>query len=211
MKKNQIWSLGNFSPGIQVNPHYFGEMQLKKKNRITKFFITSTIRRKYQLLISAVEKLKKEKFKFHIIVVGKRKTFSKKNICKNLRNNFTFKYNITYSELYTEVYDSDYIIINLDPDNEYDSKFMKIRVTGSVQLAYGFLKPVLIHKNFANFYKFNFSNSFIYENSTFDRVMKDAIKKKKKKYNKMQENLLLLSKEIYRNSFYNVKSSLNEL
>jgi len=38
LKKNRIWSLGNFSSSIQINPHYFGKIKQRKKNKITKFF-----------------------------------------------------------------------------------------------------------------------------------------------------------------------------
>ena len=94
LKKNQIWSLGNFTSGIQINPHYFGEMKLRKKNKITRFFITSTIERNYKNLILAVEKIKDENLEFHIVVVGKWNTFSHLNISERVRDNFTFKYNI---------------------------------------------------------------------------------------------------------------------
>ena len=211
LKKNQIWSLGNFSIGTQVNPHYFGNFHFRKKNKITKFFITSTVKRKYQILIDAAEKIKNENLKFHVIVVGKTPTFSKRNISKKLKHNFTFKYNVTYSELYKEVYESDYIIINLNPDNKYDIQFTKIRVTGSAQLAYGFLKPVLIHKNFSKSYKFNSSNSFIYNNSDFIKNMKEAINLEDKDYQKLQEIMLFLSREIYMKSLNNIKFCLNNL
>lgn len=203
--------MGNFSLGTKVNPHYFGNLKLKKKNRKTKFFITSTTKRKYKFLINAAEQFKIEKLNFHIIVVGKSKVFSKKNIPEDLKKFFTFKYRITYTELYKEVSDCDYIIINLDPNNPEDVLFSKIRVTGSAQLAYGFLKPVLINENFANFYHFNSSNSFIYTNSNVIKVMRDAINLDIKYYKEMQKHLSLLSKEIYTQSLYNVKNCLNQL
>ena len=211
LTRNQIWSLGKFPFGKQVNPHFFGYLKYKRKNRITKFFMTSTIRRNYELVISTVEKIKSEKFKFRFIVIGKSKTFTKSSIMKQLRNNFSFKYNVTYSELYKEVYDSDYIILNLVPNNIYDTRFTKIRVTGSVQLAYGFLKPVIIHQDFAKIYNFNSSNSFIYDDSNFLSIMKDAINLDNARYQKMKENILLLSKDIYHKSLFNVNNSLNRI
>ena len=204
----QKWSLGNFSLGIQVNPHYFGEMKLKSKNNITRFFITSTINRKYDFLISAAQLLKEESQKFHIIVVGKTLTFNKAQIPRKLKNKFTFKYNIQYHELYKEVYESDFIIINLEPDNTEDVNFHKIRVTGSAQLAYGFLKPVLINEYFSNFYGFNYSNALIYKKSNFSAVMKNAINLNHIDYTKMRENLSFLSNKIYNVSLYNIKTSL---
>lgn len=212
LMKNNIWTLGNFSLGIQINPHYFGKIKpRKKKNKLTKFFITSTKNRNYHYLISAAEKIKDDDFRFHVIVVGKWKTFTKNDLSYKIKDNFTFRYKISYSELYKEVYDSDYIIINLDPENKEDEEFKNIRVTGSAQLSYGFLKPVLINKNFANIYKFNSNNSFLYENKNFVKVMKDAINQKNEDYKIMQDNLHLLSNYIYNNSLHNVKNCLEKL
>ena len=210
LKNNQIWSLGNFSLGLQVNPHFFGNLKLKNKNRITKFFITSTINRNYKLLLSAVEKIKNENLKFHINVVGKWMTFTENSISENLKDLFSFNFNISYSQLYKEVYESDYIIINLDPNNKKNEEFKANRTTGSVQLAYGFSKPVLINKDFASIYNFNNNNSFIYENTNFTQTMKDAIIKNKKYYKEMQKNMRILSREIYMKSLINVKKSLKE-
>ena len=211
LKNTQIWTLGNFSNGTQVIPHYFGDIKKKRKNKKTKFFITSTINRKYNLLVSSAKKIKKENLKFHIMVVGRTGNFSKTNIPEDLKDNFSFKYRISYKELYKIVYNSDYIIINLDPNNAADVNFQKIRVSGSSQLVYGFLKPVLINEEFARFYNFNSSNSLIYDNSNFSKVMKDAINLHNKEYKKLQENLSLLSNEIYSRSLSKVKNCLKEL
>ena len=206
LKNYQLLSLGNLPFTKKVNPHYFGPLKLIKKNRITTFFITSTIYRSYKFLILAAKKIKEECIKFHIIVVGKVKTFSQKDIPLTLKNNFTFKYRISYFELYKEVYRSDYIIINLNPNIKADRQFKKTRLTGSAQLSYGFLKPVLIHEDFADFYNFSSSNSMIYNSFNFTRVMRDAINMGNKNYRNMQKNLFLLSKIIYKESLLNLKS-----
>ena len=90
-KLNRIWSLGNFDNSLEVNPHYFGKIKLRRKNNKTKFFITSTVQRNYRFLISAVEKLNKENLYFEIIVIGKVKKFSHKNIRKKIQKFFNFK------------------------------------------------------------------------------------------------------------------------
>ena len=208
-KNNQIIGLGNFPIGKKINPHYFGDFKPKIKNKVTKFFITSTIFRNYTLLIIAAKQLKKEKKSFHVIVVGKIKTFSSKDIPTKLINNFTFKYHISFYELYKDVYNSDYIIINLDQNMKDDIQFNKTRVTGSAQLSYGFLKPVLINQHFSKFYDFNSSNSIIYNHSNFTKAMRDAVNMDTKNYKKLQENLSFLEKEIYLNSLINLKHCIN--
>ena len=52
-KQNRIWSLGNLKNALYVNPHYFGNIKIKNKNKRTKFFITSSVERNYKDLISA--------------------------------------------------------------------------------------------------------------------------------------------------------------
>ena len=159
--------------------------------------------------MSAAEKIKEENLKFHVIVVGKwKKAFTKNNIPEKLKNNFTFKYKISYLELFKEVIYSDFIIINLDPNNTEDNEFKNIRVTGSAQLAYGFLKPVIINKEFAGIYNFNSFNSFIYENSNFFEIMKNAINQKNKYYKIMQQKLSITSNKIYNFSLFNVMKCL---
>lgn len=211
LNKEQKWSLGNFTNFTQINPHYFGNILNKKKNKITRFFITSTIWRKYEILISAVEVLKDENLEFQVIVVGKWNTFTQHNISEKVRDNFIFKYNITYSELYNEVNNSDFIIINLDPYNIKDISFKTTRVTGSSQLVYGFLKPAIINKKFAFFYNLNSNNSFIYKNSNFTDTMRNAINLNDLNYQKMKKNLEKTAKNIYKNSLDNVNICMNKL
>lgn len=210
-KKTQMWSLGNFTNWTQVNPHYFGKIFKKRKNKITRFFITSTIERKYEYLISAVEELKDENLEFQVIVVGKWNTLSQYNISEKVRDNFTFKYNISYSELYNEVNNSDFIIINLDPHNIKDNAFKTRRVTGSSQLVYGFLKPAIINKKFAYIYNLDKNNSFIYKNSNFTDTMRNAIKINDLSYQKMKKNLAKAANNIYKISLDNVNICMNKL
>ena len=211
IKKHQILSLGHFSLGTQINPHYFGDLRLKNKNRNTTFFLTSTINRNYKFLITAFETIQTENLSFHVNVVGKSHVFSKNDLSKKLINYFTFEYMISYSELYKKIDNSDFIIINFDPKNIEDIRFNKIRVTGSSQLVYGFLKPAIIHKDFAKFYNFNYSNSIIYDNKNFTQSIRNAIIMDNKRYKSIQENLSSLERQIYMESFDNLKKSLKIL
>ena len=81
--QNRIWTLGNISKGIQVNPHYFGNIKIKEKNKKTRFFITSTAYRNYKNLIESVKKLKKENFNFDLL--RKFQKLLKKNLYLSLK------------------------------------------------------------------------------------------------------------------------------
>ena len=209
--KNRIWTLGHFPIGIYVNPHYFGKIKLKKKNKITRFFTISSIYRKYNYLVSTSQKLKEENYDFEIIVIGKTKTFSKKNINGKLKNNFIFNYNVNFSQLYKAVDSSDYILITLDPDNKRDKIFKYNKVTGSAQLSYGFLKPVIINYYFSNAYNMTKENCFLFDKTNFYEVMKKAIVLNNQDYKIMQKNLINLSNRLYHDSLLNVKKTLLSL
>ena len=209
--QNKIWSIANFSNALQVNPHYFGNIKIKNKNNITKFFITSSMGRNYTNLVLSCEKLIKENLKFEIIVIGWCKQFRRKLIPKKIRNNFKFKYQVSYSELYHEVENSDYIIINLDPNNKKEEQYKTLQATGSAQLSYGFSKPVLINKFFANIYGMNSNNSFLFDNSNLYNVMYDAIVLSDEDYKQKQNNLIRLSEKIYKISLAHVNLTLSSI
>ena len=99
---------------------------INKNIEKTKFFITSSFLRNYTNLLKACDKLKKENFVFEIIVTGRYDTLNR-IIPKNLTDNFIFKLNSNYSELYKSVIKSDYIIVILDPNIEYDKGYMEYK------------------------------------------------------------------------------------
>ena len=209
--KKRIWTLGNISKGLQVNPHYFGYIKIKDKTGKTIFFLTSTVHRNYNYFIKSLLKLKEDNLNFEIIVTGAKSFFNSSIIPKNLIHNFSFKYSICYEELYKAIIKSDFIILPFDPKKDIDKTYKSIRVSGSIQLAYGFLKPVIIDLNFADFYKLNNKNSLIYENYDFYTIMKKAIKLNDKEYKYLQSNLKDTVQEIYKISINNVKKTINEI
>lgn len=209
--KNRVWTLGNSSIGLQVNPHYFGNIPIKGKSKKTKFFLTSTIKRDYKPLIESVNLLHKENLNFEIIVTGRVSSFNSNRISANISNNFIFNHHVSYSKLYQLVDNSDYIIILLLPDNKYDEKYKTKKVTGSYQLSLGFNKPCLINNEFADYYDLNSQNSLIYNNKNLYIAMKKAILMNNSEYKKIQHNLQIKKKELYNISVNNVKRAIENL
>ena len=201
----------NLKNTLYVNPHYYGDIKIRKKNNRTKFFIISTQKRNYKDLILAAEKLKNENLDFEVIVIGREKTFSIKDLSENIKENFKFKYNTKFKDLYKAVYSSDYIIINLYPNYKNNDLFRKKRLTGSSQLSFGFYKLALIHKSFAEFYNMNSENSFLFDNSNFYGIMREAILLNDEEYKEKQKNLIKLSDSLYKLSLDNIKKSLNSI
>lgn len=207
--QNRILTLGDFKKGLYVNPHYFGTFDDHMKNQKTRFFITSTSGRNYDGLIESVQNLKNSGLDFEIMVVGRSDTLTREKIPSDLVNYFIFKRGIPYKQMYAEVQNSDYILMLLEPQNEYDNVFRTLRVTGTAQLVYGFSKPPIIQEDFAEFYKFNSKNAFIYgKNKTLTHIMSEAIKTSAKEYSKKSAQTTLLAKEIYDTSLSNLKKAL---
>ena len=210
-KQNRIWSLGNLNNTLFVNPHYFGKIKRRKKNKITTFFITSNGNRYYKDLVLAAEKIKNEGLQFKVIVIGKGEEFSYKNISDNLKTNFKFRYHVGFFELYKSVISSDYIIINLYPNYTTNDEYRTIILTGASQLSFGFLKPALIHKGFAKFYNMSSENSFLFDNTTFYKIMKKTVLLNDILYQKKQNNLIKLSVNLYKISYDNVVKTINSI
>ena len=170
--------------------------------------MTSSLGRNYKYFVECVERLKEENFNFEIIVTGRSTAFNIKMISDNLIDNFIFKHKVSYSELYKAVDISDYIIIPITPNDRFSNDYRTFKVTGSIQLVYGFLKPALIHQEFSKFYNLDHKNSLIYNDSNLYEIMRKAILLNKMSYKKLQNNLHLIEKEIYKNSINNIKRTL---
>lgn len=210
LSQNKFWVLGDFEKGLYVNPHYFGDVQFKNKNEKTRFFITSTTQRSYEVLIDAVTNLHNAGLDFEIFVCGRSYDLCKEAMPENIRNHFSFHQQIPYSTLYSEIQKSDYIIMLLDPENDYDKLFKGKRATGSAQLVYGFAKPPIIHKDFADMYKFDSDNAWIYNsNKNLTAAMKNAINEKSDNYEMRCAHVKLLASDIYSTSLNHVKKALH--
>ena len=207
--QNRVWSIGNLQNTLFVKPHYFGKINLRKKNNRTTFFVQSNGHRNYTYITLAAEKLKKENLDFEVIVIGKGRAFSYQNINNNLKDNFKFKYSVSFIELYKSVDRCDFIIINLYP--VLNDEYRTIRVTGAAQLSYGFLKPALIHKGFADFYNMSAENSLIFDDNNFYEVMREAILLTDEEYQQKQNELINLSERLYNISLHNVNKTINSI
>ena len=162
-------------------------------------------------LISASLKLKKENLDFEIVVIGKTKRLSVDDINNQLLDNYIFNYRVNFTTLYRLVDSSDFILITLDPDNKKDISYKNQRVTGAIQLSYGFFKPVLMNDYYKTIYNITKENSLLYSNNDFYNIMKKAINLNNNDYKVIQKNLIELENNIYKQSIFNVKETLCSL
>jgi len=210
--EGRVVTIGNFLKGIQVVPQYFGEIPIRDKNTKTRFFITSTMNRQYNYLFEAIKTLDKEGLEFDIVAVGYSDSLPKAldGQPEEIKKHIELKYHLPFDEMYKVIEEVDYIIITLDPRNRDVQKFRDNRATGSTQVSYGFLKPSIIHEEFAPKYYLTEDDSFIYNQNNFTDVLRKAIKLTKEEYKNKQFNLEILTEYIYSFSIENLKSLLNQ-
>ena len=209
LKNNQVIVLGNLPEGIMVNPHYFGNVKITPKNKITNFIVVGGIdpkRKNHHLLFSAVENIVRSGIEnFKITVVGNGKL---KDIPKSIRKKFKIKGYMTFPKMYKEMEKADFFLTLLDENNPAHERYIKTGVTGSAQLIYGFCKPAIIPAKFADFYGFDETNGMIVNNGDLAAAMQDAIDMSEDEYNRIQGNLSTLAADIAEQSRKNLKGML---
>lgn len=199
-------------PFYEINPHYFGEYEYHIKSNITKFVTAGNFqksKKNFNLLINSVNKLVLNKiFNFHVTIIGNRyKNLIKLVSKKKLRKYITFTGRIEYSLMYKYIADNDFFLPLIDP--KIHKHYLKDLTSGSFQLSYGLNIPLIIEKTFAEAYKFNNNNSIVYnKNNDFYNKLIDAINIDKEKYKNIKEGLKIKTKEIEKNSIYNLKKLL---
>ena len=199
---------------LVVNPHYFGEFKLKKyKNQDVVNFISigelSEKRRNSKLLISVVKDLHNLGLNNFIVTIIGRGEVEK--IDTEIQKYFKILGRVDYQTMFDNLNKADFILPLLDPDLESHKRYMDSGTSGTFQLVYGFNKPCIIHKTFADIYGFDENNSLIYENNfKFTEAMKKAININSFEYIKLQQSLLDLTTVLTKNSMDNLKRMLNE-
>ena len=152
---------------IPVNCHWFGNICLPPKNKVTRFISVGEInpvRRNFKILLDAVEFLyDKGITNFHITIIGRGNLDF---VNPKIRKFFSVLGRVSYSNMYSEIEKSDFMLPLLDPDNPDHDRYVTLGTSGSFQLVYRFYKPCLIAGKFAEVYGFSSEN---------------AIKKKKNK------------------------------
>lgn len=197
-----------------VNSHYFKENSnvIRDKNNIVNFIsigeFSKNRRKNFSLLINAVDTLQKQGLSnFKITVIGRGK---KKEIPFRLRKYFNILGRVDFQVMFNALEKSDFILTLLDPNIESHKRYMAGGTSGTFQLIYGFLKPCLIHKTFADIYDFTDKNSIVYEkNDDLAMSMKNAIELSQDEYNELQNNLNQKVKTIEEISKNNLKRILN--
>ena len=193
-------------PPFIVNPHYFGDYSKRDKSKKTTFVALHSdnlLRRNINLLFKACDKL----FEKGII------DFSVKIIRNNMKipekylNNFQLFGYLDFQSMYNEIQNSDFLLALIDQA----SVMYTNKASGSYQLSYGFLKPIVLHKKFSDISGFNNDNSILYnDNDDLADAMEKCINMSGDDYLSLVSGLERSEKELYDTSLNNLKKVLEK-
>jgi len=195
-----------------VNPHYFGEfLTIAPSKYLVNFITIGAMRKKRRntaLLIKATKALHSQGiFNFKITVIGKG---SLAGLPAHLKPYFDIKGRINFSQLYSEVENTHFFLPLLDPENPEHDRYITTGTSGSFQLIYGFRRPCLIAKKFAEINQFTLNNSIIYNsNDELAEAMKNAISMPHQDYIALQKSLEITADTIYKESLANLSALIN--
>jgi hypothetical protein len=189
------------TPG--VNPHWFGEVALPVKNpdRVG-FIVVGALRarsRNVDALFAAVSALHRAgRRDFHIVFVGEG---SLRDVPAELRGCFTVAGRVDFSELYLRMERADFVLSLLDPQNPDHEFYATTGTRGHFQLVYGFAKPALVARRFAEAHRLTPRESIVYErNEGLADAMHAALAMSAEEYRSMQTALAGLAADIRRES-----------
>lgn len=208
--ERQILCLWDFSRGLMVNSHYFGQCSKRVKNQVTQFVVvggSSPKRKDFALLIKHFSLLCDTGLIFNLHVVG---SSSLQDIPELLKPHVTLHGVLAFPKMYKVLECSDFLLPLLSPDNPFHERYITTGVTGSVQLVFGFLLPCIIQRKFADFYGFNEQNSFVYDND-FQYKLKQAICISQENYSVLCDNLQSYKNKIADKSLQNLRTALDSL
>ena len=200
---------------LVVNPHYFGELKLKnyKKQDFVNFISIGELsqhRKNWLLLISAVRDLHNLGISnFNVTIIGKRhfNEIDEELEDPEIKKYFKILGRVDYQTMFKNLNKADFILPLLEPGMSY----MEKSTSGTFQLIYGFNKPCIIHKIYADIYGFNKKNSLIYEsNEDLSDVMQKAISMTNDEYKNIQKNLSSDVQIIEKHSLSNFQKILGE-
>jgi len=193
------------TPTVAVNPHYFCDYANRIKKREysdTVTFITlntnDLFRRNINLLFDACGFLYEKGVKNFIVKV----------IGKGLPIPECFKENILdlgfldFQSMYKEIINSDFFLALIDQKSVQYTK----KASGSYQISYGFLKPLVLHSQFSDVSFLTNENSILYnDNNELSNSMERCINMSDSEYMSIINSLKKTQNDIYNFSLNNLK------
>lgn len=214
--KNQIALADLHNPCSEkfyiVNPHYFGNVAITpKSDDVTRFIVVGAMfawRKNYDLLIEAVRTLSKKTDRFKVILVG---GGNPPEIDEDIAGFFDIRGRLSYPDMFRAMEEADFFLCLLDPDNADHERYIQTGTSGSFQLIYGFAKPCLLHKYFADVYEFNNENALVYEkNNELASFMAKAVNMSAAEYRLLQQGVEEKAAAVRKMSLTNLQNLLQQ-
>lgn len=191
-----------------LNPHYYGEVKITKKSSQNIFSVIINENENIELLLTTCRDLIHHGItNFEIVITGRTLM---KSIPKELQNFIKITGKTTFEELWKVYEKSDFIISMLNPKIANHTRYKESTTTGTWQTMLGFIKPILIHSDFAAYYQLHENNSIIYSsNSLLKEAMIRSICMTDDEYQRIQNNIKALEQDIHSQSIENLKKSIS--
>ena len=196
------------SPPLFVNAHYFGKIKTHPKATPCVFTIVGNIaasRRNVNLIFDACDYLyKARKMDFRVFIIGA----GSLEIPEKHKGHITMFGRLSWETMFNRLDESDFILAMLDPDNSAQDVYTR-KASGSYNLAYGFQKPIIIHKKFTSISRFTNKNSIIYDRvDGLGSAMLKAVEMSSGDYSVMTSELAVLSEQLRTESLRNFSEVL---
>ncbi len=193
----------------RMNPHWFGDVKITPKNKTTTFIAIGNIDssvKNHEMLVNAVETLRNHGITdFEIVVVGR----GNLNLPEQTKKHLRICGRLNFPDMFCEIEKADFILGLMDINNPQHHRYLAGQASGSVQLSYGFGKPLILNDVFAKHYEFDSGNCIMHHENKLGDAMVKACKMTDKQYSKMQENLLNTAKKVSQQSKKSLKSAIN--
>lgn len=205
--QNDIFATpGGFRGTRMINSTRVGERQpiLGKSKDYCRFAVIGALssnNRNFRILFQAMSELIDKGFKkFEVKLIGPGQI----NIPEKILPYIKMTGWVDYKKLYTLSREADFIVSLFDYYIEEHRKYLDSWFTGAAQLSWGFYRPLIMQKEFANSYFLTNDNAVLFEKHSLAGAMERAILMEPNDYIKMQEEIRATAQQVERISKNNI-------
>lgn len=192
----------------RMNPHWFGDVKITpKKDKVTFIAVgvIDTSVKNHQIIVDAVNQLLANDItNFEIVVIGRGKMDLPENVKKYVR----LCGRLNFPDMFAEIENADFLLGLLDFNNLQHHRYLQGQASGSVQLSYGFQKPLIMNEVFARHYGFCDDDSIMYSENDLGGAMIRAYKMSENEYKVMQTALCSTANTVYEQSKESLKNTI---
>lgn len=196
-----------------INPHWFGfEPAVSNKNKRCVISVVGRIdysRLDYEIIEDLIKSDYLSDLNCELRLIGA--CMDEKFPINAKACNYKHISQITFEQLYAYINETDFLLSSYNKDNFGNTDYGSIKTSGQNQLSLGFLKPLIIQKDFAQKFGFTKKCALFYDDkSDFLNVISDAVNMHNDQYIELQKNLLNYKKELYNVSLKNLSNFIKD-